>query len=287
MAGQDSSAQVASGIYARKATGLVREGGAWSVLIYNINFVSIGLMTLFAMLLIPAFYPGSNIQTSFVLSLLIVLPTSLVFAFFAAAMPRSGGDYVYVSRVLGPAWGMMSNWNQTVWWILYGGAPSAFFAYYGLTPLFRTLGVMTGHPGLISFGDKLSTPTGAFITGTILIVVLVAIFSLGLNVYFRVQNVLFAIAMLGALITIFVLVGKNHADFQSSFNRTLAPISGQSNTFAAVMKSAKHGVFATAPFSLYWTLIPITWIYLELVFNQSSAYIGGEVKRPGKVQLCS
>ena len=85
----------------------------------------------------------------------------------------------------------------------------------------------------------------------------------------------------------FILVGKNHADFQSSFNRTLAPISGQSNTFAAVMKSAKHGGFATAPFSLYWTLIPITWIYLELVFNQSSAYIGGEVKRPGKVQLWS
>src|SRR5207245_561157 len=144
-----------------------------------------------------------------------------------------------------------------------------------------------GRPGLISFGDQLSTPTGAFITGTILIVVLVAIFSLGLNVYFRVQNVLFAIAMLGALITIFVLVGKTHADFQRSFNSTLAPISGQSNTFAAVMKSAKHGGFATAPFSLYWTLIPITWIYLELVFNQSSAYIGGEVKRPGKVQLWS
>lgn len=287
MAGEESSAQVASGVYARKATGLVREGGAWSVLIYNINFVSIGLMTLFAVLLIPAFYPGSNIQTSFVLALLIVLPTSLVFAFFAAAMPRSGGDYVYVSRVLGPSWGMMSNWNQTVWWILYGGVPSAFFAYYGLTPLFRTLGVMTGRTGLITFGDKLSTPTGAFISGTILIVVLVAIFSLGLNVYFRIQNVLFAVAMLGAFITIFLLLAKSHADFQSAFNSTLAPISGQSDTFAAVMTSAKGGGFVTAPFSLYWTLIPITWIYLELVFNQSSAYIGGEVKRPGKVQLWS
>jgi amino acid transporter len=31
----------------------------------------------------------------------------------------------------------------------------------------------------------------------------------------------------------------------------------------------------------------MTWIYLELVFNQSSAYIGGEVKRPGRVQLWS
>ncbi len=287
MAVQDGSAQVAAGVYARKSTGLVREGGAWSVLIYNINFVSIGLMTLFAMLLIPAFYAGSNIQTSFLIALVVVIPTSLVFAMFAAAMPRSGGDYVYVSRVLGPAWGMMSNWNQTVWWILYGGVPSAFFAYYGLTPLFRTLGVLTGRQGLIRFGDRLSTPTGAFISGTILIIVLVAIFSLGLNVYFRVQNALFAVAMVGAAITIFVLLGKNHSSFQAAFNGTLAHVSGQSNTFGAVMHSAKKGGFKAAPFSLYWTIIPMTWIYLELVFNQSSAYIGGEVKRPGRVQLWS
>ena len=278
--------QAASGVYARKSTGLVREGSAWSVLVYNINFVSIGLMTLFALSLIPAFYPGGNVQLAFLICLVVVLPTSMVFAMFSAAMPRSGGDYVYVSRVLGPAWGMMSNWNQTVWWVLYGGVPSAFFAYYGLTPLFRSLGVVTGSSGLIDFGDTLSTPTGAFICGTLLIVVLVAIFALGLNTYFRVQNVLFVIAMIGALLTIVVLVTKNHASFESGFNASLAGQAG-SNAFGKVMASAKKAGFATAPFSLYWTLIPMTWIYLELVFNQSSAYIGGEVKRPGRVQLWS
>ena len=77
----------ASGLYTRKATGLVRAAGTWSVLVYNINFVSIGLMTLFAVSLIPAFYPGSNIQLSFVLALVIVLPTSMVFAMLSAAPP--------------------------------------------------------------------------------------------------------------------------------------------------------------------------------------------------------
>jgi amino acid transporter len=286
MAPQENAAQ-AGGVYARKSTGLVREGGAWSVLIYNINFVSIGLMTLFAVLFIPAFYPGGNMTLAFLICLMVVLPTSMVFAMFSAAMPRSGGDYVYVSRVLGPALGMMSNWNQTVWWILYGGVPSAFFAYYGLTPLFRSLGVLTNSHGLVSFGDKLSTPTGAFICGTLLIAALVAIFSLGLNTYFKLQNVLFVVAMIGAALTIFVLVGKSHSSFESGFNASLAAAAGTKDAFGAVMSSAKKGGFGTAPFSLYWTIIPMTWIYLELVFNQSSAYIGGEVKRPGKVQLWS
>src|SRR5215510_9421207 len=276
-----------AGLYVRQATGLVRAAGKWSVLVYNIMFVSIGLMTLFALSLIPAFYPGANIQLTFVLALVIVLPTSLVFAMLAGAMPRSGGDYVYVSRALGPAWGMMSNWNQTVWWILYGGVPSAFFAYYGLTPLLRSLGVLTNSPALITWGDRLSTPTGAFLTGTALIVILVVIFATGMNFYFRIQNVLFVVATLGVLLTIAVLLPKNPASFQAGFNHSLASTAGTSNPYQAVMTAAKKDGFTTAPFSLYWTIIPITWIYLELVFNQSSAYIGGEVRRPGRVQLWS
>jgi len=277
----------AGSLYTRKATGLVRAAGTWSVLVYNINFVSIGLMTLFAVSLIPAFYPGSNIQLSFLLALVIVLPTSMVFAMLSAALPRSGGDYVYVSRTLGPAWGMMSNWNQTVWWILYGGVPSAFFAYYGLTPLLRSLGVLTTTPALITWGDRLSTPTGAFLVGTALIVALVAIFAAGLNVYFRIQNALFAAAMAGAVLTIILMLAKNPASFQASFNHSLASVSGHANPYRAVLAAAAKGGFKTAPFSLYWTIIPITWIYLELVFNQSSAYIGGEVRRPGRVQVWS
>ena len=276
-----------AGLYVRQATGLVRAAGKWSVLVYNIMFVSIGLMTLFALSLIPAFYPGANIQLTFVLALVIVLPTSMVFAMLSVAMPRSGGDYVYVSRALGPAWGMMSNWNQTVWWILYGGVPSAFFAYYGLTPLLRSLGVLTNNPGLITWGDRLSTPTGAFLTGTALIVILVVIFATGMNFYFRIQNVLFVVAMLGVVLTIAVLLPKNPASFQAGFNHSLASTAGTSDPYQAVMTAAKKKGFVTAPFSLYWTIIPITWIYLELVFNQSSAYIGGEVRRPGRVQIWS
>jgi APA family basic amino acid/polyamine antiporter len=276
-----------AGLYVRQATGLVRAAGKWSVLVYNIMFVSIGLMTLFALSLIPAFYPGANIQLTFVLALVIVLPTSMVFAMLSVAMPRSGGDYVYVSRALGPAWGMMSNWNQTVWWILYGGVPSAFFAYYGLTPLLRSLGVLTNNPGLITWGDRLSTPTGAFLCGTALIVILVVIFATGMNFYFRIQNVLFVVAMLGVLLTIAVLLPKNPASFQAGFNHSLASTAGTSDPYQAVMTAAKKDGFVTAPFSLYWTIIPITWIYLELVFNQSSAYIGGEVRRPGRVQIWS
>jgi basic amino acid/polyamine antiporter, APA family len=280
-------AQTAPGIFARQATGLVREGNSGSVLIYNINFVSIGLMLVFALIMIPAFYPGANIEGTFLASFIVVLPTSLTFALLAAAMPRSGGDYVYVSRILGPQWGMMSSLNNTIWWILYGGVPSAFFAYYGLTPLLRGLGVLTNDATLIRYGNDLSTPTGAFIIGTLLIITLVVIFAAGLNFYFKIQNALFAIAMIGILVTIGILATTTHADFVGAFNHYIGRSTGHAHAYTAVTAAAAKSGFRTAPFSFYWTLIPMTWIYLELVFNQSSAYIGGEVKRPGRIQLWS
>lgn len=276
-----------SGLFQRQATGLVREAGTWSTLIYNINFISIGLMLMFVLQLEPAFYPGGDMVGSFLMALLIVLPTSVVFSMLAAAMPRSGGDYVYVSRILGPRLGMISSWINTVWWFIYGGVPSAFFARFGLGPLFRSVGLISGNTALLDIGNWFITPEGTVITGVILIAALVTVFSLGLNVYFRIQNVLFAIAMIGLVLIAFILVTGSQAGFQENFDRFWAPVTGSQTSYQAVLDAATAGGFTEAPADLYWTLVPITWIYLELVFNQSSAYIGGEVKRASRIQLWS
>ncbi len=272
-----------AGLFQRQATGLVSEAGTWSTLIYNINFVSIGLMMLFVLQLEPAFYPGGNMLVSYLLALAVVLPTSLVFAMFSAAMPRSGGDYVYVSRILGPRLGMMSSFINTVWWFIYGGVPSAFFARYGLGPLFRNVGLLSGNESLVEAGAWFVTPEGTIITGILLVAFLVAVFSLGLNVYFRIQNTLFVIAMLGLAVIGFVLLTGSTATFQANLDR----FTGQAGTYQAVIDNATAAGFTEAPFDWYWSLIPITWIYLELVFNQSSAYIGGEVRHASRVQLWS
>ena len=282
-----ASSPAASRLFARKATGLVRRAGAIDVLIYNINFISIGLMVMFLFLFEPAFYPGANLTLTAIFAFIAVLPTSLVFAMLAAAMPRSGGDYVYVSRILGPAWGMMSSWNNTFWWFIYGGVPSAFLARYGLGPLFRIIGVMSGSATALNISNWFVSPAGTFITGAILIVALVAIFSFGLGAYFRLQNVLFILANIGLVLTVIALLGKGHGDAVHAINRYLGPLAHRSNVAGFVATQGTKDGYVSAPFNLKWTIIPITWLYLELVFNQSSAYIGGEVKNASRLQIWS
>jgi basic amino acid/polyamine antiporter, APA family len=279
-------AEVAAGrpaVFERKATGLVREAGTLDVLIYNINFVSLGLMTALVFLFSTAFYPGANLYLTAILTYLIVIPTSLVFAFFAATMPRSGGDYVYVSRTLHPALGMMSSWNNTVWWFIYGGVPSAFFAQFGLGPFFSTVGQMAGIGWMSSLGTWFASDWGTFIAGSALILALVLVFSRSLRLFFRLQNTLFFVSLIAFVLVAIVWIVQSKSGIMAQLGEGL----GQNTLRGLPQAAAKAGFAAGGPFSLKWTILAGTWVYINLVFNQSSAYIGGEVKRASRLQLWS
>ncbi|MCS7256875.1 MAG: APC family permease [Thermomicrobium sp.] len=268
-------------VFTRAATGLVREAGLLDALVYNVNFISIGLMVALMFLYMPS-YGGVSLPLSLVLCALLALPTAATYGMLAAIMPRSGGDYVYVSRVLGPAWGMMSNWNTTVWWILYGGVPSAFLASFGLAPLMRIIAAFTGNAVVLRFADWAASPTGMFVIGAFLNLILTGIFILGLGVYFRVQNVLFALAMLATVLVLVVALVRSPAVLQSSLAQHLAALAGRPDILEALVRESGY---VPQPFNLRNTVITMTWIYLTMGFSFSSAYIGGEVKQASKIQV--
>src|SRR2546430_1501510 len=265
--------------FERQATGLVREAGWLDVLVYNVNFISIGLMAVFMFTVTIPFYSGVNPYLNEIAAFLLVIPLSLVYAMFGAALPRSGGDYVYVSRTLHPALGMMTSFNNTVWWFIYGGVPSAFFARYGLGPFFRTIGRMTGNQTLASWGDALVGNLGTLIAGALLIIALAVVFSYSLRLYFRFQNALFVLAMLSILLSIVVFLFESHGSVVSALNATF----GQ----GGVDRALRSSKFGEGTFNLTNTILPMIWLYLELVFNQFLVYIGGEVRRASRVQLWS
>jgi amino acid transporter len=139
-------------LFVRNATGLVREVSKWDALIMNTLGMNVALGAIFLLLQAPGNFPGGNMLLAIIIGTLVMAFTLLwVYAEFAAAMPRAGGDYVFVSRTLHPFVGWLMSWSQGLWLIFFWIGFNAWFALTFAAPVaMTTMGAITGHPGWIN-----------------------------------------------------------------------------------------------------------------------------------------
>ena len=214
-------------VFVRKSSGLVRTAGVWDVLAYNMNFTSIGLLLLFLILFGPAFYPGIDMSWSTIICVVILIPLSLVYGYLASAMPRSGGDYVYVSRVMGPAWGMMSNFQYDHVVVLLRRCafcfPGALWTgtilphnghFHRKPGLDRRRQLVRQHLGHVHLWSPADLGPDVYLLP-------------GLKNYFRVQNILIIFAIISTVLSAVVFIGKDNAAFMAAFNHYVGPLSGK------------------------------------------------------------
>src|SRR5207247_3433268 len=91
------------------------------------------------------------------LAILIVVPMSLAFAYsfglLTQMIPRSGGDYMLVSRVIHPAIGYVSVFCMSTASLLSNAFFGLAVVTAGITPLCVSVGLIGGWPGLVSWGQ--------------------------------------------------------------------------------------------------------------------------------------
>src|SRR5258708_20310325 len=126
-----SSASSQGEMFLRNATGLRREVSLLDAFIMNPFGMNIAVGAVFLFLQAPAYFPQGNMLVAVIIGTLLMAFTLLwVYSTFAAAMPRSGGDYVFVSRVLHPFLGWLLGWSQGMWLIFFW---IGFIAWFALT----------------------------------------------------------------------------------------------------------------------------------------------------------
>src|SRR6266516_3316435 len=114
MASTAAEAKVGSkGLFVRHATGLVRELNAFDAfnLVFSAVLIPVGITQVMGFT--PQFWPHANMLASFAIATPLVLCFGLVYLYFTTLMPRSGGDYVWVSRTLHPFLGFLVNFSLT------------------------------------------------------------------------------------------------------------------------------------------------------------------------------
>jgi amino acid transporter len=198
-----------SNLFVRKATGLVRSWSVFDAFIYalfSINLITLGLYSFSQM-----YYFGGGLVPALVISAVFIFFEVVVYAALIAVMPRSGGDYVWQSRILGGGIGFVlavTGWWFILWlWVpLYGD----MLRHIVLVPL---LGILGAKDAALWFAGS-GTPL--FVSSLITLALVSLYIALGMKTYARIQKVCFYGGMLGLLIVIGLLLGGNPAAFKSA-----------------------------------------------------------------------
>lgn len=145
--------------FTRDATGLVREIGAWPSF-FATWFLVTGGVPIFILTYFSS-YPGANFPLIFILALFPTLALAVLYTIFSISMPRSGGDYVYVSRGLHPFLGFVNSFSLAAAFLISNGVYAVFAVYYVGYHL-STQGIVDNIPGLQSLGGAVLSPNYLF-----------------------------------------------------------------------------------------------------------------------------
>jgi amino acid transporter len=207
-------------------------------------------------------------------------------------MPRSGGDYVFVSRTLHPFLGWILGWSQGMWLIFFWIGFNAWFALTFAVPVaLSTIGAATGQSGWTDLSTSLLTPFSiAGITtqwwvifiGALINIGFAALLIFGAQSFWRWQKVFFLFAG-GSVLLAALLLAFDGGSISSSWNTFAA--SNKGLPYDQVIPTAvKNGYTLPSGFSFTDTLLMLPWVFFVVGYAQGSAQIGGEVRRASRNQ---
>jgi basic amino acid/polyamine antiporter, APA family len=268
-------------VYARKATGLVREVSPFSTFVFNMAGQPTSVLLATSIFWTLGVFVGGSIWLGFAMTLVAAIIISICYGLFTSAIPRSGGDYVLVGRVTHPIIGLISSFFWTTGVILSIAFIALAFVTVALGPSLTAVGLVSGHHTLVTAGNTLATSQGwQFGLGAFIIVASSFLLAGGWRWTTRIMNSLWALMMLGLATVFFVLLFKTQGGFVNSFNDFARSITGEPDTYHSVIANAqKEGVEFNPAFSMnntwpVWAAICSLSLYAWL-----SVYISGEVRR--------
>src|SRR3954463_9942973 len=171
-------------LFVRKATGLVRGWAVRGAVIYSvfaINLVTLG----FYIFSFGPFIPAGSLLWAVILSGAYLVFQAVTYASLIAAMPRAGGDYVWMSRVLGGGIGFVlavCGW----WFILWHWVP-----IYANILNIEVLGPMAAIRGWDRAVACLSGHAGICVASILTALIASVVIALGIRTYARIQKICF------------------------------------------------------------------------------------------------
>ena len=269
------------GVFVREATGLQREWSAKDCLYWN--FLTVGIMSLVLLTFLPINYPGGDPILSIVLLTFVSIPFFVAYVMLQASMPRSGGDYVYQSRILHPAVGFASVQMGFGLFPLGLGIGAAFGGWttveMGIAPLFIRLGMLWNIPAFTNFGIWATTALGLTVLTLVIFCFTALALLVGMETYAKIQWVQMIFVII-AIVVMYAFLGTlDHNTFVTNLNTVMQQLGSGPNFYTNTIANATASGFNPTP-SFSWPNTIGIWgaMWLAMAWYSYQVFMGGEIK---------
>ena len=265
--------------FARKASGLVR--GLSFMDAFGVGFMNQGLTP--SMWVMISFglgvYTGGNLIIATLLSAFLCgIGFSLVWGILGGSMPRSGGEYIYNSRILHPLIGIAESFGNAFVWIMWIFVLAPWTIDPGLVMMFQFLGMGKA-------AEVVTTPWAVFLISSLVSLIALLFVVFGMKVFATVQKVVMVLGIVGCTIILLVFTFTSRDAFVLAWNNLAAQYGSLDyQGFLSTARTTIEGAGDVLPITWNWfdtfgVMVAGSWLF---AYSYCITFIAGEVKRPDK-----
>jgi len=273
-----------STVFLRRASGVVRAMNPADGMFYG-YLAATGIYGVILFLFLGgAAFPNANWFWANVISLAFFIPIYIVYASLASAMPRSGGDYVFTSRLVSPslAWTIgQAGWIFWQFWFAFLAASVIVSAV--IAPMFSAIGVATGSEAWITAAD---TVQEWYVRLPIIIALVVGagvLMVAGMKYFVNLQRwFMMPGSILGLLIIAASFLFVSKGTFLSNFDEFQGEVGGLPS--GDVVATARELGFDPEYSSFYDTIAMAVNLSFLYVWTIWSSELLGEIKTANRIR---
>jgi basic amino acid/polyamine antiporter, APA family len=277
-ASMGSKPATGSGLFTRQSSGLVRELGIPAAT--AISLASVAVVNTFINFNagLTAFNQA-DMTLPLLLGAAIWLVAMFAYKYLLEAIPRAGGEYVYLSRIISPALGAMFGIGICIAFTYILAANANFTAQY-FPFLLTSLGAAFGSSAISDAASQVTSQSAIAIISVVMLLVVGAASWVSLRRLAQVILALVVVQLVAFLVLGWLLITHSHSDFVTAFGQFSGHPTAYNDILAAAAKdNIPLGVSVSA------SLLAVPFMVLNYNGVLYSYYVGGELKRPGRTYI--
>jgi basic amino acid/polyamine antiporter, APA family len=268
--------------FVRNATGLVRQLSAVDVFAWSIIYFPWLTSWAGVFWVTPGYYQNVNYYASLAVWSVIAMVIVLLYWQLTVVMPRSGGDYIFISRTLSSPLGFVVSFLFFVALLISAGGGS-YWAFSESGTQLSFAGQVLNNPALTSLGNAITpgvsgTPWLLMAAGLVILALGAALVVLGGRAFRLVVLGFFAYGAFAMLLVLGVFLSSSHGSFVTDYGKYFP--GGVAQVFT---QAASKGYSAGATLANLSAVVPI--LFVSIGPYPVMQFVGGEIRRPRRTLL--